>query len=691
MKCIYIKERFPKPMAFFPNQVAGLTAWYDSADRDTFSLSSFNLVNSWADKSGNDRTAIQTEVELQPTFVPNEGVNFLGNQFLLMENSLSLARDTGYITGFFVFNLASVASAERTLLSIRNNNTASIQHRTTWNSLRPIAQRVFLVGRRLDGNSLEIVEGGGSDLVENRVYIFNGEFVYSDGVVNMFLDGIQINSNDPFQTAGLTSDNDSAAPPRIGAFTNTATHLGLIKEIILYRDTVVSPENRQSIEGYLAWKWNLQTSLPDTHPFRFYPPGTQNISPLNDLFLINTANNPGALLMPSSFALANRILTIKDIGGNCSRSTFTLYTNSEIDTFQGSTSFITFSKNYDFLKLTSDGAGRWLFLDGTIMPTYSFDSNLYTNSNFQADFTSTSLITPSTLQMTDITSGEQSNIYEKNDLLFFGDYPWTGTKAGFVQTLKTQATFQPDSLPSLQIWYDASDPETIITSGSNLVSIFDKSPFGRNSTGITGSVFYEKNVFNKNLGAISFQSNGVLLGDFGSGANTFVSPSISVFSVLTLNSAALSNACFFIITRDNESEVNSLDKAAVITRTTLGINIRFNLNNVFPANALGVGLDTPFLCCSQTSGSDVITRINGGIGSQTAESNISTVFSTNTFALGGRRLNTGRRWYGYLGEILVYSNFFSGIEREQVEGYLAWKWGIVDSLPSGHSFKNAPP
>jgi len=29
--------------------------------------------------------------------------------------------------------------------------------------------------------------------------------------------------------------------------------------------------------------------------------------------------------------------------------------------------------------------------------------------------------------------------------------------------------------------------------------------------------------------------------------------------------------------------------------------------------------------------------------------------------------------------------------RYKVEGYLAWKWGLVANLPSGHPYKNLPP
>ena len=46
-----------------------------------------------------------------------------------------------------------------------------------------------------------------------------------------------------------------------------------IGEVIIYNTSAISTTQRQSIEGYLAWKWGLTSSLPSTHPFKSVPPG----------------------------------------------------------------------------------------------------------------------------------------------------------------------------------------------------------------------------------------------------------------------------------------------------------------------------------------------------------------------------------------------------------------------------------
>jgi hypothetical protein len=42
-------------------------------------------------------------------------------------------------------------------------------------------------------------------------------------------------------------------------------------------------------------------------------------------------------------------------------------------------------------------------------------------------------------------------------------------------------------------------------------------------------------------------------------------------------------------------------------------------------------------------------------------------------------------------EIIVYDGIMTSLQRQQIEGYLAWKWGIQANLPAGHPYKTAAP
>ena len=52
---------------------------------------------------------------------------------------------------------------------------------------------------------------------------------------------------------------------------------------------------------------------------------------------------------------------------------------------------------------------------------------------------------------------------------------------------------------------------------------------------------------------------------------------------------------------------------------------------------------------------------------------------------------SGSSFNAITGDIIMYNRALSVDERQKVEGYLAWKWGINNSLPGNHPYYNAPP
>jgi len=51
----------------------------------------------------------------------------------------------------------------------------------------------------------------------------------------------------------------------------------------------------------------------------------------------------------------------------------------------------------------------------------------------------------------------------------------------------------------------------------------------------------------------------------------------------------------------------------------------------------------------------------------------------------------GQSWTGDLAEIVLVSDTVSDTDRQKLEGYLAWKWGLEGNLPGGHPYVSAPP
>ena len=59
--------------------------------------------------------------------------------------------------------------------------------------------------------------------------------------------------------------------------------------------------------------------------------------------------------------------------------------------------------------------------------------------------------------------------------------------------------------------------------------------------------------------------------------------------------------------------------------------------------------------------------------------------------VGADRGLSNRSWDGFVGEIICGSGTLTTELRQKIEGYLAWKWGTVGSLPVDHPYKYEAP
>jgi hypothetical protein len=61
---------------------------------------------------------------------------------------------------------------------------------------------------------------------------------------------------------------------------------------------------------------------------------------------------------------------------------------------------------------------------------------------------------------------------------------------------------------------------------------------------------------------------------------------------------------------------------------------------------------------------------------------------TNTLFLNGRNNTNTLSYPAYVAELIIYDTPLNPFGRQQVEGYLAWKWGLTSFLPSNHPYKS---
>jgi hypothetical protein len=75
--------------------------------------------------------------------------------------------------------------------------------------------------------------------------------------------------------------------------------------------------------------------------------------------------------------------------------------------------------------------------------------------------------------------------------------------------------------------------------------------------------------------------------------------------------------------------------------------------------------------------------------------NLETIRDTESHLSVGGNVADGTQLAGLLdgsvGEIIVTSTITSLADRQKLEGYLAWKWGLEANLPADHPYKSTPP
>lgn len=88
-------------------------------------------------------------------------------------------------------------------------------------------------------------------------------------------------------------------------------------------------------------------------------------------------------------------------------------------------------------------------------------------------------------------------------------------------------------------------------------------------------------------------------------------------------------------------------------------------------------------------GSNMRARANGTQWASRSNAASTASFGTGTVGLG--HVLSANYLVGRIGEFIVCDAALSSTDEEKMEGYLAHKWDIADSLPGDHPYKSAPP
>jgi hypothetical protein len=613
--------------------------------------------------------------------------------------------------------------------------------------------------------------------------------------------GISINGNAFETVSGSGTNFRNYDIFRIGGGgSNPDIFSGNISEILIFRRALTLPEHQQ-IEGYLAWKWGLQTKLLPTHPYYISAPsGGTAFLPIMmtaPIMWLDAADRDAITLSGSSVTKwwdkSGRGNNLVNVAGyqipNYNISG--MNGSPTVSFFRNSASSFSVLQNTAFTGLSGQASMTLLFVaqqTGSDVPYQRFISAVPTTNAIDYNTVSGfNLNSMSASPPSELMYQRNNNIYNSLNVMnaFLGEVIVNGTgsavgnfasntsylygnarqlataglSAGnnfsvshvrlgssthsnpagdggsetfqgnisemilFPRVLST-AEFQqvegylawkwglqkslPANHPHLYspyipspitapflltnivtpaLWLDAFDTSTITINGSNVIGWRDKSASARALTPSSSTAFQYVNTFNGSLPAVF--GNGVSSTDrIAQTADGFtLNNPATIFAVFkTTDSAAVVRAVFWL------APPGGLQ--TYLYAYSGNLTISSGGSNAFAGT--GLSSTTNQILTMATGASSTLVYQNGGVnggGSTVSPSstvNIPGGTLTGQLGIGGLGGNNFS-WFGHFSEIIIVNTSLTDANRQKIEGYLAWKWNLVGSLPTNHLHYSAKP
>jgi hypothetical protein len=242
-------------MAWDPGDLSALLLWLDA---ESLGLADSASVTTWTDLSPNGydyASAGNPPTYDDPSVAPNGAAAVL---FDGSNDRLANADTPGFrpdLTGSTV------------IFALRRIETSTSDYETIWAVSN--ARGVFIV----NGTIAWYSNGDtGGDSVSTQDISVNEDVVCvvtvtTGGAISFYVNGAAAG------TDSITSTNDFWGA-QVGAHTVSSgePYQGPMYGLIVC-ESVLSTDDRQKAEGWLAWRYGFQSSLPTTHPYRWQDPG----------------------------------------------------------------------------------------------------------------------------------------------------------------------------------------------------------------------------------------------------------------------------------------------------------------------------------------------------------------------------------------------------------------------------------
>lgn len=259
----------PSLSPFSPNNISGCTYWIDASDKYYFTLDGSSNVTSITNKSAlTFAPTLYGTITWSKDGLATNYPAFDTNSGALVTPALGLTNFTN--TTFIVTKLTSDPPAGSTAVGLSTSATGSSTFYRALDYASATYRTVLFSGTAYPTTV--------SSNVGNS-FLFTSSYSGSSSTINNYLNGGSLTSS-----RSSTTVTASSAFAMIGCDSFTFNTIpttapvsywanGKISEVIIF-NSVLSDNDRNTVEGYLAWKWNLQGNLPSTHIYKKYYPLT---------------------------------------------------------------------------------------------------------------------------------------------------------------------------------------------------------------------------------------------------------------------------------------------------------------------------------------------------------------------------------------------------------------------------------
>jgi hypothetical protein len=265
----------------------GLTLWFDASDPNNNGGTSLptnaSTLSTWTDKTTNayNGTSLNSANTVFYTNIQNglPGVKFNGNTdtsaVATFRSMIAAGTFSSELDVFIVYKHTQFGSP-----STGNFASDQIFQRTTpasggggWYAAQPLL--ITGLGSTVGNPQTRYALGGGA-----YFYGPTGPSYYSTSVnllnVNVSVSGITVSvynngTQQSISSIPAVTPSDTGTMILLGGREDGGEALnGYVFETVVF-NSAVSTTNRQKLEGYLAWKWGFNASLPANHPYYSTP------------------------------------------------------------------------------------------------------------------------------------------------------------------------------------------------------------------------------------------------------------------------------------------------------------------------------------------------------------------------------------------------------------------------------------